>query len=398
MSIAFSCARIALQRDSIVQLPRNVLSYKAKPHDNLTEQNAGLRQKLDQFVTEARRNEQKMRRFERLELQLIGLDSLYELITALIYPDKTDFQWDSVSLLLIDPEHELRRMLEDEGVRLEEHPSLIFVSSLDELDSDFPNSFLPSVGRYRSARHRSLFSRPRPRSVTLLPLVRGGKLIGSLNIGSQDSERYKRGSRTDFFDHLAAIVAICIENAANVQRLRRQGLTDTLTAVNNRRFFDQRLQEEIEIAQRCNTPLSCMLLDVDYFKKVNDTYGHQVGDQVLREVAALVRAQLRGSDVLSRYGGEEFAALLNNTPSETAEEIAERVRMGVEDNVFHLPGGDTFTVTISIGVATYTPGSEIGTTTHGGELLVRQADCCMYQAKAEGRNRVISASDITAAE
>ena len=67
------------------------------------------------------------------------------------------------------------------------------------------------------------------------------------------------------------------------------------------------------------------MLDVDYFKKVNDTYGHQVGDQVLREVAALVRAQLRGSDVLSRYGGEEFAALLNNTPPETAEEIAERV-------------------------------------------------------------------------
>jgi len=113
-----------LQGDSIVQLPRNVLPYTAKSHDNLNAQNASLRQKLDQFVTEARRNEQKLRRFERLELQLIGLDSLYDLITTLIYPDKTDFQWDSVSLLLIDPEHELRRMLEDEGVRLDEHPSL----------------------------------------------------------------------------------------------------------------------------------------------------------------------------------------------------------------------------------------------------------------------------------
>jgi GAF domain-containing protein len=191
-----------------------------------------------------------------------------------------------VSLVLIDPEHELRRMLEDEGARLDEHPSLIFASGLDELDSNYPHSFFPSVGRYRPGRHKSLFPQSRPRSVTLLPLVRYGKLIGSLNIGSLDDDRYVRGSRTDFFEHLAAIVAICIENAANVQRLRRQGLTDTLTAINNRRFFDQRLQEEIEVAQRSNAPLSCMLLDVDYFKKVNDSYGHQVGDQVLREVAA----------------------------------------------------------------------------------------------------------------
>jgi len=122
-----------------------------------------------------------------------------------------------------------------------------------------------------------------------------------------------------------------------------------------------------------------------------------VGDQVLREVAALVRAQLRGSDVLSRYGGEEFAALLSKTPAETAEEVAERIRRGVEENVFHLPGGETFTVTISIGVATYTPASETGTPP-SGELLVGHADRCMYQAKAAGRNAVVSAGDLTAAE
>ncbi len=381
-----------------MQLLGNIPLNTANPSANLHAQNTRLRQKLDQFMSEARRNEQKLRRFERLELQLIGLNSLYDLVKTLIYPDKTGFQWDSVSLVLIDPEHELRRMLEDEGARLDEHPSLIFASGLDELDSNYPHSFFPSVGRYRPGRHKSLFPQSRPRSVTLLPLVRYGKLIGSLNIGSLDEDRYVRGSRTDFFEHLAAIVAICIENAANVQRLRRQGLTDTLTAINNRRFFDQRLQEEIEVAQRTDAPLSCMLLDVDYFKKVNDSYGHQVGDQVLREVAALVRAQLRGSDVLSRYGGEEFAALLSNTPEETAEEVAERVRSGVEENVFHLPGGEAFTVTISIGVATYTPASETDSTSPGGELLVEHADRCMYQAKAAGRNAVVSASDLTVTE
>lgn len=381
-----------------MQLPRNTPPYIAKPLAHLQAQNTSLREKLDQFLSEARRNEQKLRRFERLELQLIGLNSLYDLVRSLIYPDKADFQWDSVSLVLIDPEHELRRMLEDEGAHLDEHPSLIFVSSLDELDSDYPHSLFPSVGRYRPNWHKSLFPQSRPCSVTLLPLVRYGKLIGSFNIGSLDGERYVRSRRFDFFEHLAAIVAICIENAANVQRLRRQGLTDTLTAINNRRFFEQRLQEEMEVAQRSEAPLSCILLDVDYFKKVNDTYGHQVGDQVLREVAALVRAQLRGSDVLARYGGEEFAALLGKTPVDSAEEVAERIRRGVEENVFHLPGGEAFSVTISIGVATYTPASESGTPSPGGEFLVKHADRCLYRAKAAGRNAVVSTGDLTSTE
>ena len=137
-----------------MQLPRKIPPCTEKSLTNLHEQNASLRQKLDHFMLEARRNEQKLRRFERLELQLISLSSLYDLVKTLIYPDKTDFQWDSVSLVLIDPEHELRHMLEGEGARLDEHPSLIFVSSLNELDSDYPYSFFPNMGRYRSSRHK----------------------------------------------------------------------------------------------------------------------------------------------------------------------------------------------------------------------------------------------------
>lgn len=390
--------RTASTRDEIVQLPRDISPYIAKPLADLHAQNASLRQRLDRFVSEARRNEQKSRRFERLELKLIGLDSLYGLVKSLLYPNKTDFQWDSVSLVLVDPEHELRRMLEEEGACLDDHPALIFVSSLDELGGGYPHSYFPSVGRYRPSWHKSLFPESRPRSVVLLPLVRYGKLIGSLNIGSMDGDRYLRGSHTDFFERLAAIAAICLENAANVHRLRRLGLTDTLTAINNRRYFEQRLQEEIEVAQRGGTPLSCMLLDVDFFKKVNDTYGHPVGDQVLREVAALVRGQLRGSDVLARYGGEEFAALLSKTSVETAQEIAERIRREVERKEFRLPGGEAFRVTISVGVATYTPIEGTGPAPCTGQSLVGAADRCLYRAKASGRNAVVSTSDLASSE
>jgi diguanylate cyclase (GGDEF)-like protein len=355
-----------------------------------------LRQRLDEFIAEAQRNEQKQRRFERLELQLISLNSIYDLVKTLIYPEQNDFHWDMVSLVLLDPEYELRRMLEDEGARLDQHPSLVFASALSDLGSDYPHSLFPTLAPYSRGKYASLFpqSQSRPRSVALLPLVRYGKLFGSLNIGSLDGDRFVKGTRTDFFEHFAAIVAICIENAVNVQRLKRQGITDTLTALNNRRFFEQRLQEEIELSRRSKMPLSCMMLDVDYFKKVNDSYGHQVGDQVLRQVASLIRTQLRGSDVLSRYGGEEFVALLSNTDSETAQDIAERVRRGIEEHVFSLPSGDKFNVTISIGVATYTPTGESGVASADGEILVGIADRCLYAAKGAGRNAIVSNDDL----
>lgn len=344
-------------------------------------------------MAEARTNERKLRRFEGLELNLISLSSLSDVVKALIYPDPS-FHWDVVTLTLLDPEYEIRRMLEEEGVVLADHPSLVFCDSLNELTSVYPHSLFPTLGAYRPAKHNSLFpgTRMRPGSVALLPLVRYGKLIGSLNIGSADAERFNKSVRTDFHEHFAAIVAICIENASNVQRLKRQGLTDTLTAINNRRFFDQRLKEEMDVARRSLTPLSCMLLDVDHFKRVNDTYGHQIGDQVLREVAALIRAQLRGSDVLSRYGGEEFAAVLAKTESATAAEVAERIRRNIADHAFALPNGEHFHVTISIGVATYLPTDADRDVKPNGEALVGQADRCLYEAKGSGRNRVVCQS------
>ena len=383
-----------------MQLLRNFTPPASAPQTGQQLQTTALRQRLDDLIEEAQRNEQKQRRFERLELQLIGLDSIYELVKTLIYPDQNDFRWDMVSLVLLDPEYELRHVLEDEGAQLDQHPSLVFASALSDLGSDYPHSLFPTLAPYSRGKYASLFPQSpcRPRSVALLPLVRYGKLFGSLNIGSRGAERFVKGTRTDFFEHFAAIVAICIENAVNVQRLKRQGITDTLTAVNNRRFFEQRLQEEIEVSRRSQMPLSCMMLDVDYFKKVNDSYGHQTGDQVLREVASLIRAQLRGSDVLSRYGGEEFVALLSNTDCDTAQDIAERVRRGIEAHVFSLPGSDKFSVTISIGVATFSATGESDGTSADGETLVGRADRCLYAAKEAGRNTVVSAEGLTPSE
>ncbi len=365
------------------------------PKDTRKE-NQLLRRKLEDFMAQARQNERKLRRFQSLELNLIGLHSLYDLIKAILYPDYATFKWDIVTLILLDPEYEIQRILEEAHIDLEQHPTLMFASEREQLETLYPHSLFPTLSAYRPRKHARLFvpKTRRPASVALLPLVRHGKLIGSLNIGSCSDNRFIKGVRTDFFEHLGGVVAICLENAVNHERLKRQGLTDTLTAVNNRRFFDQRLGEEVAHATREQHPLSCLLLDIDHFKEVNDRHGHQMGDRVLMEVAALIRAQMRGNDVLARYGGEEFAALLAQTPNAAAIEVAERIRGSIAERSFSMKGEPDFSVTISIGIATLDPTSLDQARPVDGEYLVGQADKSLYDAKASGRNRVVSSGNI----
>lgn len=369
--------------------------------DKLYEANQALRARIDNFLQQARINEEKQRKFQALEMRLLGLTSLTALLREILFPNYVTFKWDVISLQLLDPEYEIRRILAEEGRHLVDHPAIKFAAERDKLVSLHPHSLFTSLGPYKAKLHQDLFKGVAPHmpaSVALLPLVRHGKLIGSLNIGSYEGDRFVRGVRTDFFEHLASVLAICIENAINVERLKRLGITDTLTAVNNRRFFDQRLEEETALALRDKHALSCLLLDVDHFKKVNDTHGHLIGDQVLMEVASLIRGQLRGTDVLARYGGEEFVALLAHTSNQVALEVAERIRATIEATPFQLENGKSFKVTISIGVATLKPEDEIMLRGIPGERLVGQADKALYEAKNGGRNQVSNSGLIVSAE
>ncbi|MBN4078507.1 sensor domain-containing diguanylate cyclase [Gammaproteobacteria bacterium AH-315-C21] len=349
-----------------------------------------LRARLDELLAEARKNEHKMRRFQALELTLFGLHSLHELLRALLYPDRSQFDWDIITIVLVDAEYELRRVLEgDDDIVL--HPNLSFVDSDRVLQSLYPPLALtPIIGVYKASAYRMLFSnvQEKPASVMLLPLARQGKLIGSLNIGSFDMQRFARGYRTDFMKHLAAVVSICIENATNMERIKLLGLTDTLTGANNRRYFDQRLEEEIEISRRSHQPLACLMLDMDHFKHINDQYGHQTGDRVLKQATQLARAELRGSDVLARYGGEEFVALLTQTDTSVAREVAERIRRSVANQTFTSVDGQVFRLTLSAGIATT---SHLAGGVMNGAELVAYADKALYDAKQGGRNRVVSA-------
>lgn len=173
------------------------------------------------------------------------------------------------------------------------------------------------------------------------------------------------------------------------EELRRLSISDALTTLGNRRHFDLMLDQEWMRAMRTATPISLILIDIDYFKNFNDTYGHQAGDDCIRLVAQKVRSVAkRPGDTTARYGGEEFAVLLSDTELTAATAIAERCRTCVQSlNIPHTHSMVCDAVTISAGVATMIPNGETSR-----KALVEAADMALYRAKSEGRNRVVQES------
>ena len=166
-------------------------------------------------------------------------------------------------------------------------------------------------------------------------------------------------------------------------RLLHISLTDGLTGVDNRRALEQRLHEMFEHSLRLHEPIACVMCDIDHFKKVNDTYGHAAGDEVLKQFAEILKAEAREIDRVGRYGGEEFLLLLPGTVLDSAVTFAERLRQRVDDHTFSFEGG-TLKRTMSCGVASW-PHPRVA----GREEMLKAADDALYVAKELGRNRVV---------
>jgi diguanylate cyclase (GGDEF)-like protein len=227
-----------------------------------------------------------------------------------------------------------------------------------------------------------------PKSVAIIPLIRQTKLLGCLNLGSKDSERFTADMGTDFIERLGSIIAICLENVINSERLTQIGLTDALTNVSNRRCVEQRMLEEIARARRQHYGIACMYLDIDHFKKINDIHGHQGGDEALKEAAKRIKAELRLSDTIGRFGGEEFVVLLVNTNRENARHVAERIRRSIADKSFLLSITGLCDVTLSIGIASLSEDHNLGEIENAAQSLLLRADRALYEAKEQGRNCV----------
>ncbi len=217
------------------------------------------------------------------------------------------------------------------------------------------------------------------RSRMCIPLVSFGQTLGVLMLESEELASFHQDD-VESLEAVADICATAIQNAHYVERVKQLAYLDGLTGIFNRRYFEMRVVEEIDRARRFNSGMAVLMIDIDQFKRLNDEFGHLLGDEVLRQVSSMFHQQLRKIDVVCRYGGEEFAILLSQTNQQHSLAVAEKLRRLVES--WQFPGVPQ-SVTISAGVATF---PDHGTTR---DELVKSADAGLYAAKQGGRNRVL---------
>jgi diguanylate cyclase (GGDEF)-like protein len=182
-------------------------------------------------------------------------------------------------------------------------------------------------------------------------------------------------------EHLLGVFVCPLRNALMYEAAVAAAYQDPLTGLGSRRALEMTMERDIGLAQRHQYPVSVLVIDIDHFKKINDTHGHAVGDRTLRATARAIQKELRLTDPAFRYGGEEFVVILNKTGLDGAQGLAERIRARIEANALPLAGG-TLTVTVSIGIATVEPGDDI-------HSLFERADRALYRAKCNGRNRCV---------
>ncbi|MBE7710752.1 MAG: GGDEF domain-containing protein [Cyanobacteria bacterium SIG31] len=218
------------------------------------------------------------------------------------------------------------------------------------------------------------------------PLLTEEEISGCIVARSMIEKLSKRD--IDYLEQLTRQAAATINRANTYSTILQYATLDALTNLNNRRQFETRLGQEISITKRQNNPLCAMMIDIDFFKGVNDTHGHAAGDEVLRKVASIIKEHLRESDIPARYGGEEFAVLLPYTHIEEAKIVGERLRKAVENTPITINQETVdekqINVTISMGVAEFNR-------VESGEALFERADKALYEAKKNGRNQVRTA-------
>jgi diguanylate cyclase (GGDEF)-like protein/PAS domain S-box-containing protein len=225
----------------------------------------------------------------------------------------------------------------------------------------------------------------RIKSTLNVPMIASGKVLGFAEIWDSTTEREWEAEDLRICQTLANQTAVTLDNARLYSEMQHMAITDPLTGVYNRRGLFEAGEREIQRAIRTDRPLSGIMIDIDHFKKVNDTYSHAVGDQVLQGMIELCKKQLRSTDILGRYGGEEFAILLPETDCQIAYRIAERIRQSIAETPIRTKEGE-ISITISMGITCTREGiSDVG-------IFLDRADTAMYTAKTLGRNRVVAPS------
>lgn len=352
-----------------------------------------LRRQVGTLLDDARHNEQVHNRFQGIELALLAAQDFNAIANYLQNDFRTVAGVDDVSMVLVDAQNEIRNVICSHE-SMDCPPGIVLVN--DPVAKYFLEKIgkTPLLGNYKISEHQWLFKElsAETGSIAVLPFVRRGQSIGCLALFSKKTERYSPDAASELLQRLGAITAICAENCLNSEHLRRLGMTDALTGLANRRELEKRMRVEVSRCLRESVPLSCLYLDVDHFKQVNDVYGHDTGDHVLKKVAAIMVEAVRLGDVVARFGGEEFVIVLPGISGTIAMETAERIRQAVEHAKIAVGDKQCLDITISIGLASFSSEkNSIGDSAEISGQIIARADRALMRAKEQGRNRVLVA-------
>ncbi|NRB39578.1 MAG: sensor domain-containing diguanylate cyclase [Pseudomonadales bacterium] len=355
---------------------------------NQDEKYQQLKHKFNTLVQEANKGESILQRYQSFELSLLSAENIAELLEVLVFKSYLHFNLSDCRLIWFDSDQTLRQLIPESELK-QFGSRLAFSNMGSDVALLFGKRRTPILRPLTASEKQHWFAGgTHVESAAFIPLICKNKLVGSFNLGSRDKTRFTEDKMAHFMAHMGLIAATCLQNMAAQEQIRLMSMLDNLTKVKNRRSFDLDIKAEVARAQRNQKPLSCLFIDADFFKKINDGYGHQAGDETLRCLAQWAQSQLRESDHIARYGGEEFAVLLPCCPEALAFEIAERIRRFVESQTIHYEGS-AIKITLSIGVSTFhaeahpaLPREKVVTT------LLGQADAGVYDAKEAGRNQV----------
>ncbi len=307
-----------------------------------------------------------------------------ELVSRIEKNIKTIFQSDFFSIFLWDPESRKVRLIANNRHDFDDTVSMeIPIESTPIMEEVVSTGKIVYVRDFCKSRYQTeKRDKYRDDYALGIPLLMGDKLIGVLNLNGNSTGFFNTPDLTYMMlgsEHITS----ALSNSLQYRWIQEMAITDPLTGLFNRRYFFERLNMEWARSQRYKTKMSVMMSDIDFFKKVNDTYGHICGDMILTKTAQMMGKHLRKIDVIARYGGEEFILLLPETPKKDAAMVADRMRRDMESTVYEWEG-QKFSVTISFGVED-TSGDGVATV----DDIIRLVDEKLYKAKESGRNRVI---------
>ena len=334
-----------------------------------------VRQKIKELSSQLDRNEFESRLLGEINTAITSTFELQEILSLILQVLTTLVNAQGVSLLLINETDQTLRIAESHELSTKDVENFyIYYAKLNE--GIFREILDQKKARFVEGDEGLFIS-----LLLSVPLISRNKVIGFLNIHSMYKNKPLTPEKIGLINALASQASIAISNAQMYAAMREQAIIDQCTGLYNFRYFQQKLDEEITDTINNEENLSLIILDIDYFKHVNDTWGHLYGDQVLRELANLLKRNVRSEDTVCRYGGEEFTIIFPRCATEISFKIAERIRTRIEEttsndrrNFFKEP------ITVSIGISQLTP--EINKTT-----FIGRSDCALYWAKNNGRNR-----------